>query len=660
MDSARRLIAAATRPLGDNHELRLHAEAELGQALALHGAEEAALAEMTARMETMPARLRWLAAACLILALLGSAWLVLRPVRDYFQMIESMSQNWFGFPDIRFKTPAHFTPHQQLLFGSYFDGEERSRALWQSAPDNPAYLAEHIASAKVITPELRDAAARIDPRNGYFDLMAAARGMDAAFEKKSAGKGKPRTIVVKDQAKLDECIAMVRSGLAKPEFRTYQKDLLAERMAAFPEADEDCMERFRRTFLMFGQVTSVLPLRKVCDILDAAASQCAARKDAAGFQEITRLWETLAERMIENGGTLVDMLVARVVMSGADFRYHAKELGLTDDADRFQKLYDKANAMKARIQPPWEEQVAFKSDGILGGTLPMLARQSSESRQPSETELKPMRLFVHSFLERIAMLPIWLLLLLLAGATTLAIRLRTRLARGLSTSMAKLLDGRDRALVFMIGVVVPLVWFAVWSRLTSLSAREFSPTYLTWIPTGGQFGSCLLTMLILPPVIASALLARRGKALGLRPRPTWPGWCAAAFALACVPAFGALVHFPENRIIYAVSSLAGFPLLWLIWEAFFFFFSGRLETLRRVTLARLTWPAWIFGALLVALLTLPLHQEEKMWVKHEQLFNIPPDSIGATSYENEITEQIRADLRKTLAAFRDRPTQSKQ
>ena len=67
-----------------------------------------------------------------------------------------------------------------LLFGENHatDEADRWKPLWDSDPGNPAFLAQYASAyfsdSKKLSPEILDAAAKIDPDNGWFIALAAA------------------------------------------------------------------------------------------------------------------------------------------------------------------------------------------------------------------------------------------------------------------------------------------------------------------------------------------------------------------------------------------------------------------------------------------------------------------------------------------------------
>ncbi|MES2997290.1 MAG: hypothetical protein V4733_10825 [Verrucomicrobiota bacterium] len=655
--AARRLINAATQPLGDKHELRRQAENELENAMAETGATEGEVEEMAVKLETRRKKMPgWAATACAGIAVVVSGFLVAKPVVAYVRTVKSVSSGFLDIPMIELRETEKLTPKQRLLFENYDSSGSGTRyeKLWRSEPGNPVYLAEYVKSryGVPLTEELREAAAKNDPNNGFFDLMDAAGLTKSAIELEISSKW-PARWKVKDEAKFAEALAKIRIGLGRPEFRTYQREIFREREALTREADDVIGGMARTSRLMFSTSSGSISLRKVCDVWNATAQRCVEKRDMAGFREIISDWENLTVKMIGEGNTLVDLLVARVMLSGLDFRFHAKELGLNEEAKRFEDLYDRLEReKKARKNPAWSERVAHRSSTLAGMSTPMLARQVDNPREPEEAEIKPGRLAEHAFVERIFSAAGWLLLCVAAGAGALALRLRGKLAKGLSESVAGLLRTKDRAMIFMIGIGIPLLWYFLITRFTPLGAREFSPSHVASIPTGGQFAALGVSLVILLVVIGGWLLGKRGKALGLAGRRQWIGWLAAVMALACVPLFGAVNYALENWMIFTLCGVFAVPVLWVLAGPVWFFIGNRGQVLRRSILARVVWPVWLAAAAVVSLLTLAMHVEERFWTKRDVLFSVPADSQSSTAYENEITEILRGELREILADFK--------
>jgi hypothetical protein len=152
-------------------------------------------------------------------------------------------------------------------------------------------------------------------------------------------------------------------------------------------------------------------------------------------------------------------------------------------------------------------------------------------------------------------------------------------------------------------------------------------------------------------------IGRRAGFLGLK--PGWPrvGWIMAAIAALVVPLAGGARWLPgnETRYLQAVAATAGFPLLWLLWEAAAVVFSPRDQSLGGVLLSRrLIAPCALLAALLLAC-WLPLQAEERRWHARDRVTRVSLEHGGMMLWEARAAEWIRARVR---AAFPDNPAAS--
>lgn len=665
---AERLIDLSIRPLADNAELHLVAEAELRKAIEVHAADRpealTEAADSLVRADKYPKRGRW-KMALYLLTLLISLPLITHTAKQIYRssgignLISPFSAS--GSRPVTKKIP-HLDPAQNLLlYGAEGATNEpdRWKPLWESEPENPAYLAEYAAAYfkahKELSPEILAAAERIDPDNGWFLALAAAGNAEGAVvrEKRSAKDtkdGKAAVMTIHDEKRLQETLAAIHQVVAKPRFTSYQVDLLRQRIPLFPPR-RDFLSQVPLIAHVGGMTAPGIPLRKLPDVLAAGAEQCAAKGDVDGFRRIISDWRSLVTRSIKGGDTMIDLLIAKATMTGpaANFRDAARTLGLEEEARYFADLDERSRAEKeARDQRRRTETAAEKifreKSSILGGLSgPFLGSQVQSPPVQTDEDMRPARYADHALFGRMLSGVGWTLLMVMLPVT-IALYRKSPLASRLSRRMIDLLRPWDWVRLFSGGVVFPVIWYLSITRLTPLSAREWSVTYLAFIPVGGQFGSFFLSLLILPSVIASGLLAKRGAVFGLAPRFPWLGWLAAVTALLGVPAFGAIPLYGNlvaAPVIFPVCSAVA-------WILFGFAFGRQSHELRRATLGKIVFPAWVAGMLALALLV-PFHYaEEQRWIQQDRLGEISIDAPALSRHEYQVTQVLRSELMELM------------
>lgn len=661
-----RLIGLATRPLVDNSELRLVAEVELRKAIEAHEADRpgaaAEAADSLARADLHPHRGRW-RIALYLLTLLVSLPLISQTVSQVMQSagIGKIFTSLFSYVAVHGKISNLDARQSLLLYGDDRAGtySGRWKPLWESDPENPAFLAEYagnyFSEHKKLSPEILAAAEKVDPDNGWFLAFAAATDADAVVrrEKRSADDtkaGRAPVITIIDEKQLEEALRLIHQLAAKPRLTSYQMDLLRQRIVLIPPR-QDFVSQIPLLSYVAALRSFNIPFRKLPDLLAAGAQQCAAEGDVEGFQRIIGDWRALVTASATDGGTLLDLLVAKMTMisPAANFRDAALTLGLDEEARYFADVVEWSRKEKEildqrRRAENSENETLKNKSSILGGlTSPMLANQVLSPPALSDEDRRPARYADHALFGRVLSGMGWTLLGLGVIAAASVRFNKSKLTGGLFRQMTDLLRPSDWMTLVLGGVFFPVIWYLLITRLTPLTAREWAVTFMNFIPLVGQFGSLLLSLLILPTVIASGILAKRGAILGLKPRFPWLGWLAAAAALAGVPVFGAvLLYAGAGNLVLALAFLPLFAML--AWIMSGFAFGQSLHELRRAALGRIVLPVWVSGMLALALL-IPFHYaEERRWIQRDRMGEISVDAPAMSRYEYEVTQILREEL----------------
>jgi hypothetical protein len=359
----------------------------------------------------------------------------------------------------------------------------------------------------------------------------------------------------------------------------------------------------------------------------------------------------VAKSITQNGDLLIDLLVAKAFISSpaANFRDAAQSLGLNDEAARFSAIHERVIAeKKSRTMNSWKSHstdlAGSKGSVLASMTIPMLGRLVKSTPPVTEADLRPGRYADHAVFERAASFIAWALLGLCAGLAAIHRFRQSQLVSPLSERILDLLRRSDWLWMIAGGIVLPALWYFGITRFTPLSAREWSMRWTAFLQPSCQFGSMVVLMIVLPVVIASWRLAKRGAPLGLAIRRPWIRMTSAACALIAVPAFGAIMLGPNDIMLAAASILLGVPVLWLV-VGFFRNVLGRdVHALRRATLARMVLPAWVFGMCFMAV-SMPIHYaQERRWIQQDKLHMISADKPAPTHYEWDVTQQLRKEL----------------
>jgi hypothetical protein len=662
-----RFIELAIRPLDDNAELLLSAEAELRKSIEAHTADRpAALSEALESLVCADRHPKWRhwRLVIYVLTLLVSIPLLVHTVkqmidiRGAMRLISSMSGGGFSPTEI-----PNLTPEQKLLlYGDTFavNRSDRWKPLWEKHPENPAYLAEYAAAYHKdhdeLSPEILAAVEKIDADNGWFTALVAGGVADGVVTQgkrsaKESKDGKAAVMTIHDEVRLQESLALLHQIAGKPRFTSYQADLVRQRIPLFPSR-RDFVSQIPLMAYTASLPSSTIGFRKFADLFAAGAQQCAAKGDVEGFRRIVSDWKALVTLSIRGGDTLVDLLIAKVSISrpAPNFRDAALSLGLEDEARYFSDLDERArreNGERNKATASPTEALFEKRASILTRLmLPVFGRQVKSPPILTDHELRPARYSEHALFERCFSLLGWTLIGACAGLVALSRLCPSHLARNLSSRMQALLRPSDWTWLLLGGIVFPLLWYFFVTRLTPWSGREWSPRLSGFFQQGGQFGSMVLSMIVLPQIIASWRLAKRGAALGLKAPFPWMGWVVGLSTLVAIPAFGAITLGPPLGRVFQIIAVAvsGISAIWIFAGLLLHFLGRETQALRRATLARIVAPVWVFGMLVLAALVPFFYAEEQRWIKQDRLTEISADAPSMSRYEYEVTQILRSEL----------------
>jgi hypothetical protein len=666
-----RFIELATRPLDPNAELKLAAAEELRRRIEAQAAAEELIAESARALEHAdkhPRRRYWRVALYLA-TLLVSLPMIVQSIRQVhaFTYVKDMISSFSTLSEpVPNPIQARLTPEQKLLLFGDESARNPWKPLWDSAPDNPAYLAEYakgyFREHKNLSPEILAAAERIDPDNGWFIALSAGAVADGAVTRgklttKEQKELKAPVWTINDPNKLRETLQLIRQVAQKPRFCNYEAELMRQRIPLLPKRI-DCVSQIPPIAYVASQNSAVIHLRKLVDAMCAGAQECAANRDIEGFKQITNDWDALNSRQIGNSLTMIDLLVARVsyLAPAENFRDTALSLGLDQEAKRFTELVASKKAEKEardKRSSSSEHITSFRGSLLASFTIPMLDRQVQNPPPLSEADLQPSRYADHALLMRVVALATWLLLGLVAGLAALHRFIQNPLVRMQSVRMLDLLKFSDWLWILLGGVLVPVLWQTVFIYLTPLSSREWTFKADGFNQAGCQPAAMILLMLTLTVVLCASRLAKRGAAIGLSTRFAWLGWIAAACAALALPASGSALPaaFSQgplkaiaNYLPWLGFVLLTIPALWLFIGFSRTVLGRHVHALRRATLARMVLPAWIFG-MLVMMVSIPIyHAEERHWIKQDKLFEITAEAPAMSRYEWDVTQQLRKEL----------------
>ena len=662
------LITLITRPLVGNPELHAAAVAELQQRWVAGEAESAATAALE-QTDAHPLRRRWRMVLGLVTVVVSLPLLVgvtISYVGDLAQLkdLAGRPPEREGQKSLAERLGQGLSPAERLLLVGAPNARkdaDRWRPLWESAPDKPAYLAEYalafLRTNHSLSPEISEAAQRIDPDNGWFPALTAAGLADGVVKKgtrtsqeKREGKAIPWEIL--DEPRLREALLQLHAAATKPRFTGYRNELHQERARLLPPR-VDLASQMMWLLQASRTESGLIPLRTLSEAIAAGAEQCAARRDAEGFHQILADWRWLVGAAVDDGATMIDQLVARALLTTplANFRDAARALGLEAEAVNFAAQEQLEREQRGRAASGNSNSELARQRGSLLAGMALVAPSVIKSPPVvTAADLRPGRLVDHAVFDRLCAAGIWLVLGTAVASAISPFRGRA-VIRALAARLLDLLRPSDWAWLLLGGVAAPVLWYLAITRLTPLSAREWSLGQSGFLLPICQKAALPLLLACLPLALAEWRLGRLGAAFGLETPRRWLGWWAAGAAALAIPALGAAAYGRELGFQVLVVGLLGGPVCALLAPEFRRASWTKHHALRRATVVRMAVPAWLCAMLLCAL-ALPFHYaEERHWVREDRVLEVPADRPAMSRYEAQLVPLLQAETLARMTAL---------
>ena len=714
----RAFLETATAGLSDDRELQLDVQAELrvhfedgeaeltaaslapdvslDRALKRLGAAPDLAAEMAAanrRRLKRRARLRLLMRALVIPAALLIAFVFSPlPLHDFRTTIAVTSRVGDALsPPSRAWRGRRFTDTEKLILNGAPDRQtetQRQRAIWEEFPENIVYLNNYLtrvfsdvranSDEAAMAAFRRDLAAarELDPDNARYHYLLAAILLKQAAEITSISTGETEDgqkiydyqWTVMDRDGLEEAMAELRRGLAKPALRRYNLNMLAERLAILGPP-RSVLAQIRQISLT---ASVLLPDLASYRELTRAAFCYGRELAAAGRADEAELfldaWQALAVQLNSDSFCLIDVLVVgalpRLAEDGIADLY--RDLGQPDKA-----ALTMANARRlaAPVRDWQEARKAWQKTNERGLTQTLLQRGSALTRMllpalgesPPEEDFRVGRLLEYVMLEKV-LASGFSLLLFAAMCAAFLVMLRWRWRGGAAAAILLLPDARTVLRVLALGIVLPLAGFWVYSRWLPIGGRDYAVSYV-WPKTVAAFLVLAVCVLVLTPLMAAAAIRERCAELGIETPPCGrrgflrAAIAGAAFALAVgslvpvswlqAPSGWARVLYPAAAGIFGAALACG-ALVALVRALF----PRPCHGAYYGTLGRSLVPILAMAVVLIGLLTGPyLARRETFLVQNDPLFGVSPDEPGFTRVENRLAERLRRETAAAAAAL---------
>jgi hypothetical protein len=598
--------------------------------------------------------------------------------------------NWFGIK-------PRFTPDQALIL----DGDlrrstppEQQRAIWEAHPENKVYLHHYLnqfpSGAK--TDDERDAAIaagrQMDAANAIFDYLLACRLLEHAITVEykptsilnllPTGKNQPpsdpmaRDWTIKDRAKLDQAMALLRAGMAKPKYRRYAREMLKERLSLLGQP-QTMPEKVDQLSLLF----STLPphdysLKTLADTAIWYAGLLIREGHPLNEAEpYLHAWRVLAQQFLMDSTSLGDIarLDGLLRTGQKDAPEMWRKIGRPQEAELAQRDAERLSQPVAawRRQQRSGNMTIRKSGSLLAGLV-----LGGLGVQVTAEELAPIRQLDFLQVERLMLA--WTILCLIFGMIGCGLvyeRWRLTAADGTLVPMRLMLGWRDIAYVMGYGTLLPIMGYYLYTRWLPWNSHNYN---LAWLLFSGkppvlltELTLLLLLLACLPLRLAAQVVRRRCRELGMpvpqNRRNWWEAGCLMVILLVTSLSWQIASwrgYTRENDWL----AFAGWALLVFTWSGLGLFAFDALRSFKsrrefgfyHGSLARTLVPLLSLSVIILSLLGRPyLGKQEKEWMRRDTLLQVDAETCAASTKEAQLVRQLTAEIRQAAETLPPAP-----
>ncbi len=571
---------------------------------------------------------------------------------------------------VPFPLSERLTPTERLLLGDPSQSKlTQKELLFLSDPNNPAYYVEYVsayvANHGQLPRDYFETTARIDPENSFFLYFAAAHiGKDAISRGSSGGASKSDSrlvggarpppesrnpiYLISDEELVIDALRLVSQARSLKKFNSYGHIMRSERLrvlGTISPADWVSMNTD-----VYGDLTSVIKIRALMDIISARAQQLSEVGDREGFIDLVKSRSHLLRCLTRNPDvSLVSELVTVAVASGTSRSFHAAavRLDLPEVAGAFEaqnagfEVEQKRRHLAGRSQT----NTTLTRRGSAFGFLPLLVKQVASPPPIALSDLAPRRHAEHDLAFRFCLTFVGVIILLLGLLVSLFRFHSPAQVRIPAKRLALLLRRSDWAWIIFCGVFLPLMLIIAINRLTPLGGRDVSLFYVHTRFLLFHPGAILLSLLLAPAALVRWRLAKRLAPFGLDLSTGRVPVVLLALLLLWVLAARPILEQAEA----AKPVLIGLLIVPTIYVLYFGVISlaaiaGKsTKRMPRLVTSVALAPAYASAVLAICLVLPFLSLSERHWVARDTLMGFSPSTAGLGRYEYEVALQRRLE-----------------
>ena len=404
-------------------------------------------------------------------------------------------------------------------------------------------------------------------------------------------------------------------------------------MALFPESRVLADEIERILFSISANFDRALRFRYVAadQVIAEEAKEIVVLNDREAFQGLVLTWERLCRDLGSGASNMLELSFALSIVAkgGEALEKAARDLDMPEMERRIRKRME----LRTEASKVWRGKADPRPMNFLGRVMGLSLSVPDQPIDPSLFE--PGRRVEYALADRaMAIVAAVLLLLMVLGAGIESVR-RGKRVNGLAEGLQPFFQAFDRAWIFVLGVVLPVGFYLIITRLTPLGCRDIGLVHYSIPPALIQAAAALLLSLTLLLEAIRWRIGRRAGFLGLKSRWQWTGRGIAAITACLIPLSGAVRWTTGNGddFLRPVAAACGIPLLWLCWQAGAVLFSPKDHALAGTLLVRrLIAPLLVLTSLLLACGPV-LERTERAWLSRDTITRSDPTHGGLLKWE---------------------------
>lgn len=560
------------------------------------------------------------------------------------------------------------------------------RERWESDRGNRVYYGEYVTHDVATKMEagtshdqqerlmgILETARSLDADNARYDYLRAALLLRGACEIKveSGTKGPDGqrglgtlSWEVKDRARVDQAMADLLSGLGKPEFHRYGKEMLTLKLEAMGRADR-LEQRIQRIAISAG---ALLPdLAKLRELARAAylyGDLLAKEGRVEEARPYLDAWKTLTVQLNADSWTLIDCLVVTALPNSiaAHSALAYERLNLAAEASRTRReaaaLGGPGKAWRERRNDPAvkEAEAAHARELRLYGSVLTTLLLPALNEWPAREDYTASRRLEYAVAMQ-AGLSVLSALLLLAMLACLVISLRWRFMSGGEVIPILLLpDGPKTVRILGYGVLLPLAVFAGVVLWVPISGQCYS-VHAGMHKVLAEFLLLAIAILLVPTWLAVREARRRCRDLGI---PCGRSNAALGLTplLLCALVLAAAWWVPvrpggpsEAGVTIAALTVVALVVTALT-AALFLLLANQRHGLYCGTVARSLIPVFAAAVILLGVIGRPwLLRAEKTYIAADRILMTAPGEVGFSRIENDITARLQKAVADAAAGL---------